>query len=80
MAELKQIALAKILMSQIVYKKENVNKSFCCCSHKFLYCEAGAAVLIDTFSLDTGDNVLCRSKIAPYLGEKCFIFCLVIAL
>ena len=49
MAELKQTAQAKILMSQKLIRKGNVAKSFRCCSPKCLYCEAGAAALIDTF-------------------------------
>ena len=47
--ELKQIAQAKILMSQNYYEKGNVTKSFRCCSHKCLHCEAGAATLIDSY-------------------------------
>ena len=49
MAELKQITPTKIFMSQYLFEKENVSKPFRCCSHKCLYCEAGAAALIDTF-------------------------------
>ena len=49
-------------------------KTFRCCSHKCLYCEAGAAALIDTFSIGTGNGMPCRGKIAPYVEETCFIF------
>ena len=49
MAELKQIAQAKILMSQTLIQKGNVTKSFRCCSHKWLFWEAGTATLIDAF-------------------------------
>ena len=79
-AELKQIAQEKILVPQILVQKGTVTKSFRCCSHKCLYGEAGAAALIDTFEIGSGDNVPCRGKIALYLGEKCFLFCFVIAL
>ena len=51
-----------------------------CHFHKCLYGEAGAAALIDAFLIGTGENVPCRGEIALYLGEKCFIFCLTIAL
>ena len=80
MAKLKQIAQPKILMSQTLIQKRDVTKSFRCCSHKCLYCEAGAAALIDIFYIGTGDNVPCRGKIAPYLENKSILFCLVIAL
>ena len=43
-------------------------------SHKCLYGEAGAAVLIDTFQLDTGNGMTCWGKIAPNLGETFFYF------
>ena len=39
-----------------------------------------AAAFIDIFLIGTGDKVPCRGKIAPYLREKCFLFCLAIAL
>ena len=45
-----------------------------------MYCKAGAGTLIDSVYIGTGDNVPCRDKIAPYLGKKCFLFWLVIAL
>ena len=47
--QIKQIAQAKILMSQILIRKRECYSSFHCCSHECLYCEAGAAALIDTF-------------------------------
>ena len=50
------------------------------CSHKCLHGEAGAAAFIDTLYLGTGDGMTCRGKIAPYLGETFFLFCLIIAL
>ena len=51
MAELKQIVKAKILMSQILigYAKRNITQLIRYCSHKCLYCEAGAAASIDSF-------------------------------
>ena len=55
-------------------------KTFRCCSHKSFYGKAGTAALIDTFQIGTGDNMPFRGKIAPYLGEKFFLFCLIIAL
>ena len=36
--------------------------------------EAGAAALVDTFLIGTGDSMPCWDKIAPYLGETFFYF------
>ena len=33
----------------------------------------GAAALIDTFSIGTGDDMACQSKIAPHSGKTFFI-------
>ena len=42
--------------------------------------EAGAAALINTFRIGTGDSMPCKGKITPYLVGTCFLFCLIIAL
>ena len=56
------------------------SKTFCCGSNKSLHGKAGAAALIDTFFMGAGDSMACRVKIVPYLGETCFLFCLIITL
>ena len=77
MAELKQIVRAKILMSQILIRKKECYycKSFRCCSHKYLYCEAGAAALINTFEIGTADDVPARVK--PHHAYEKNVFCFV---
>ena len=50
--------------------------TFCCCSHKCLYGEAGATALND----GTVNGMPCRGEIATRLGESFLIFCLIIAL
>ena len=48
--------------------------SFRCYSYKYLYSEADADALIDTFSLGTGDSMPWRGKIASYKKHIFFFF------
>ena len=54
--------------------------TFCCYSHQYLCGEAGAAALIDKLQFGTCDVMPYWGKIAPYFGETCFLFYLIIAL
>ena len=56
------------------------SETFRCCFRKCLYGKAGAAALIDMFKIGTGNGMACQGKIAPYLGETFFLFCLMIVL
>ena len=57
-----------------------LTKTFRCGSNKYLYGETGAAALIKTFDIGTGDSMPAGVKSHPYLEETCFLFFLIIAL